>query len=129
MVKKLKKFTKKTKKISTKGVAHVASTFNNTIITITDFQGHVINWSSAGVVGFKGAKKGTPFAAQIAADKAGKEAYQNGMKQIEIFISGPGPGRETAIRALQASGLEVMLIRDITSVPYNGCRPPNRRRI
>ncbi|MDS3859483.1 30S ribosomal protein S11 [Thermosynechococcaceae cyanobacterium BACA0444] len=111
------------------GVAHIQSTFNNTIISITDTNGEVISWASAGSSGFKGAKKGTPFAAQTAADSAARWAIDQGMRQIEVMVSGPGSGRETAIRALQGSGLEITLIRDVTPIPHNGCRPPKRRRV
>lgn len=111
------------------GVAHIQSTFNNTIVTITDVAGEVISWSSAGASGFKGAKKGTPFAAQTAAESAARRAMDQGMRQIEVMVSGPGAGRETAIRALQAAGLEITLIRDVTPIPHNGCRPPKRRRV
>ena len=120
---------KKGKKIVTDGVAHVHSSFNNTIITITDKQGNTLFWASAGGCGFKGAKKSTPFAAQSAAEKVGSMAVEQGMKQAEVIISGPGNGRETAIRALQSCGLEVLLIKDITPVPHNGCRPPKKRRV
>lgn len=130
MAKILKKSTtKKNKKTASNGVAHIQSTFNNTIITITTVTGDTVSWASSGAIGFKGAKKGTPFAAQIAAEKASKEAINQGMKKAEVLISGPGAGRETAIRALQATGLEVTLIRDITSIPHNGCRPPKKRRV
>ncbi|BAC07657.1 MULTISPECIES: 30S ribosomal protein S11 [Thermosynechococcus] len=111
------------------GVAHIQSTFNNTIVSITDPNGEVIAWASAGSSGFKGAKKGTPFAAQTAADNAARRAIDQGMRQIEVMVSGPGSGRETAIRALQAAGLEITLIRDVTPIPHNGCRPPKRRRV
>ncbi|ATS17438.1 30S ribosomal protein S11 [Synechococcus sp. PCC 6717] len=111
------------------GVAHIQSTFNNTIVSITDPGGEVIAWASAGSSGFKGAKKGTPFAAQTAADSAARRAIDQGMRQIEVMVSGPGSGRETAIRALQAAGLEITLIRDVTPIPHNGCRPPKRRRV
>ncbi|ADB95724.1 30S ribosomal protein S11 [Candidatus Atelocyanobacterium thalassae] len=120
---------KKQKKNVPNGVAHIKSTFNNTIVTISDTKGDVISWSSAGASGFKGAKKGTPFAAQTAADSAARRAIDNGMRQIEVMVSGPGAGRETAIRALQGSGLEITLIRDVTPIPHNGCRPPKRRRV
>jgi small subunit ribosomal protein S11 len=130
MAKQIKKSaTKKNKKTSVNGVAHIQSTFNNTIVTITTINGDTVSWSSSGAIGFKGAKKGTPFAAQIAAEKASKEAINQGMKKAEVLISGPGAGRETAIRALQSTGLEVTLIRDITSIPHNGCRPPKKRRV
>ncbi len=111
------------------GVAHIQSTFNNTIVTISDPAGDVISWASAGSSGFKGAKKGTPFAAQTAAEAAAKQAIEQGMRQIEVMVSGPGAGRETAVRALQAAGLEITLIRDVTPIPHNGCRPPKRRRV
>lgn len=111
------------------GVAHIQSTFNNTIVTITDANGEAVSWSSAGASGFKGAKKGTPFAAQTAADNAARRAMDQGMRQIEVMVSGPGAGRETAIRALQGAGLEITLIRDVTPIPHNGCRPPKRRRV
>jgi small subunit ribosomal protein S11 len=121
--------TKKTKKNIPNGVAHIQSTFNNTIVSISDANGEVISWASAGSSGFKGAKKGTPFAAQTAADNAARRAMEQGMRQIEVMVSGPGAGRETAIRALQGSGLEITLIRDVTPIPHNGCRPPKRRRV
>jgi small subunit ribosomal protein S11 len=111
------------------GVAYISSTFNNTIITIADNNGDVISWSSSGASGFKGAKKGTPFAAQTASESAAKRAMDQGMRQIEVMVSGPGSGRETAIRALQGAGLEITLIRDVTPVPHNGCRSPKRRRV
>ncbi|BAZ45047.1 30S ribosomal protein S11 [Chondrocystis sp. NIES-4102] len=120
---------KKSKKNVPNGVAHIQSTFNNTIVTISDTKGDVISWSSAGASGFKGAKKGTPFAAQTAADSAGRRAMDQGMRQLEVMVSGPGAGRETAIRALQGAGLEITLIRDVTPIPHNGCRPPKRRRV
>ena len=120
---------KKQKKNVPNGVAHIKSTFNNTIVTISDTKGDVISWSSAGASGFKGAKKGTPFAAQSAADSAARRAFDYGMRQIEVMVSGPGAGRVTSIRALQGSGLEITLIRDVTPIPHNGCRPPKRRRV
>lgn len=120
---------KKQKKNVPSGVAHIRSTFNNTIVTITDTNGDSVSWSSAGASGFKGAKKGTPFAAQTAADSAARRAMDQGMRQIEVMVSGPGAGRETAIRALQGAGLEITLIRDVTPIPHNGCRPPKRRRV
>jgi len=120
---------KKTKRNVPSGMAFIQSTFNNTIVTISDTTGDVISWASAGSSGFKGAKKGTPFAAQTAADSAARRAMEQGMRQIEVMVSGPGAGRETAIRALQGSGLEITLIRDITPIPHNGCRPPKRRRV
>ncbi|WP_163971968.1 30S ribosomal protein S11 [Oceanobacillus halotolerans] len=111
------------------GVAHIRSTFNNTIVTITDVQGNVIGWSSAGALGFKGSRKSTPFAAQMASETAAKTAVENGMKTLEVTVKGPGAGREAAIRSLQAAGLEITAIRDVTPVPHNGCRPPKRRRV
>ncbi len=111
------------------GVAHIRSTFNNTIITITDAKGNAISWASSGGLGFKGSRKSTPFAAQMAAEQAAKAAMEHGMKQIEVFVKGPGAGREAAIRSLQAAGLEVNLIKDVTPIPHNGCRPPKRRRV
>ncbi len=120
---------KEQKKNVPNGVAHIQSTFNNTIVTISDAKGDVISWSSAGASGFKGATKGTPFAAQTAADSAARRAIDQGMRQIEVMVSGPGAGRETAIRALQGAGLEITLIRDVTPIPHNGCRPPKRRRV
>ena len=130
MVKQGKRFSnKKTKKIVSLGVVHIKSTFNNTIVNITDKTGNTLVWASAGGSGFKGAKKGTPFAAQSAAEKAASQAYDQGMRQAEVVVSGPGSGRETAIRALQVCGLEVLVIKDITPVPHNGCRPPKKRRV
>lgn len=123
------KVKRKDKKNVHHGHVHIQSTFNNTIVTISDIRGNTICWSSSGSSGFKGAKKGTPFAAQSAAEQAAKVAVEHGMKQVEVLVNGPGAGRETAIRALQTSGLEVTLIRDITPVPHNGCRPPKRRRV
>jgi small subunit ribosomal protein S11 len=124
-----RKGTKKLKKNVPHGIAHVQTTFNNTIITITDPNGNVIAWASAGSCGFKGSRKGTPYAAQIAAETVAKRAAEMGMKQLDVFVKGPGSGRETAIRALQAAGLEINLIKDVTPVPHNGCRPPKRRRV
>lgn len=121
--------SKKQKRNVPNGIAHITSTFNNTIVTISDTKGDVISWASSGSSGFKGAKKGTPFAAQTAADSAARRAIDQGMRQLEVMVSGPGAGRETAIRALQASGLEITLIRDVTPIPHNGCRPPKRRRV
>jgi small subunit ribosomal protein S11 len=120
---------RKERKNVDKGIAHIQSTFNNTIITITDVRGNVISWSTAGNVGFKGSRKSTPFAAQMAAEEAAKVAIDQGMKEIEVFVKGPGSGREAAIRSLQAAGLEVNLIKDVTPIPHNGCRPPKRRRV
>lgn len=112
-----------------RGIAHIKSTFNNTIVTITDTAGNAISWASAGQMGFKGSRKSTPFAAQMAAEAASKEAMEHGMKELEVYVKGPGSGREAAIRALQAAGLEVNLIKDVTPIPHNGCRPPKRRRV
>ena len=120
---------KKEKKNIVAGVAHVAATFNNTIITITDTQGNAVSWSSAGSLGFKGSRKSTPYAAQVAAEDAGKKAVEHGMRTLEVEVSGPGSGRESALRALQTVGLQVTSIRDVTPIPHNGCRPPKRRRV
>jgi small subunit ribosomal protein S11 len=111
------------------GVAHIFSTFNNTHITIADLAGNTISWASAGTVGFKGSRKSTPFAAQLAAETAAKAAMEHGLKEVEVFVKGPGSGREAAIRSLQAAGLEVNMIKDVTPIPHNGCRPPKRRRV
>lgn len=119
----------KNKRYLTNGITHIRSTFNNTIITITDLKGNTISWSSSGHNGFKGAKKGTPFAAQVAAEKAAKQAADQGMQQTEVMINGPGAGRETAVRALQACGIKITIIKDITPTPHNGCRPPKKRRV
>jgi len=112
-----------------KGQAHIQSTFNNTIVTLTDTQGNAISWASAGELGFRGSRKSTPFAAQSAAETAAKAAMEHGLKSVEVFVKGPGSGREAAIRALQAAGLEVTMIKDVTPIPHNGCRPPKRRRV
>lgn len=120
---------KREKKNIPNGVAHIQSTFNNTIITITDMDGGTVAWASAGTQGFKGSRKSTPFAAQLAAQEAGRKAMENGMRSVEVFIKGPGPGRESALRALQVVGLNVSVIRDVTPIPHNGCRPPKRRRV
>jgi len=112
-----------------RGVAHIKSTFNNTFINITDIEGNGVSWSSAGNVGFKGSRKSTPFAAQLAAETAAKAAMEHGMRQVEVYVKGPGAGREAAIRSLQAAGLEVNAIKDVTPIPHNGCRPPKRRRV
>lgn len=112
-----------------KGAAHIQATFNNTIVTITDPQGNAISWSSAGAMGMKGSRKGTPFAAQMAAETAAKTAFEHGMRFVEVYVKGPGSGRESAIRALQTNGLEVTYIKDVTPIPHNGCRPPKRRRV
>ncbi len=119
----------KVKKNIVQGVVHVQSTFNNTIITITDVKGETISWSSAGSIGFKGTKKGTPFAAQIAAETAARKAMEHGLRRVDVMVKGPGSGRETAIRSLQGVGLEVTLIKDVTPIPHNGCRAPKRRRV
>ena len=111
------------------GVAHIRSTFNNTIVTITDQHGNAISWASSGNLGFKGSRKSTPFAAQMAAESAAKTAMEHGMKNVEVMVKGPGAGREAAIRSLQAAGLEVSMIKDVTPIPHNGCRPPKRRRV
>ncbi|MEW6686819.1 MAG: 30S ribosomal protein S11 [Candidatus Edwardsbacteria bacterium] len=120
---------KREKKIESLGIAHIQATFNNTIVTITDLNGNVIAWSSTGKVGFKGSKKSTPFAAQVAAEACAKMALGYGMKRVEAWVKGPGAGRESAIRSLQAAGLDIVAIRDVTPVPHNGCRPPKRRRV
>ena len=120
---------KKVKKNIANGVVHIQSTFNNTIVTITDVGGNVVSWSSAGVQGFKGSRKSTPFAAQLAAEDAAKKAMEHGMKTVEVYVKGPGPGRESALRALQAAGFNVTMIKDVTPIPHNGCRPPKRRRV
>ena len=120
---------RKERKNIDKGVAHIQSTFNNTIVTITDVNGNAISWASSGGMGFRGSRKSTPFAAQIAADTAAKAAMDHGLREIECYVKGPGAGREAAIRALQAAGLEVSMIKDVAPVPHNGCRPPKRRRV
>ncbi|HEY4707457.1 MAG TPA: 30S ribosomal protein S11 [Thermodesulfobacteriota bacterium] len=120
---------KKEKRAVSRGVAHIKSTFNNTIVSITDPAGNVIAWSSSGAQGFKGSRKGTPFAAQVAAEFAAKKAMDSGVKTVEVFINGPGAGREAALRSLQAAGFSISLIRDVTPLPHNGCRPPKRRRV
>ena len=112
-----------------KGIAHIKSTFNNTIVTITDMNGNALSWASAGGMGFKGSRKSTPYAAQTAADVAAKAAMEHGLKSVEVFVKGPGSGREAAIRALQTAGLEISAIKDVTPIPHNGCRPPKRRRV
>ncbi len=124
-----RKTKKKVKKVVPHGVAHIQSTFNNTIVTITDPEGNVLTWSSAGKVGFKGSRKGTPYAAQLAAQRAAKEAKEFGMKTIDVRVKGPGGGRESAIRALQLNGLQIKSIRDVTPLPHNGCRPRKKRRV
>lgn len=120
---------RKDKKVEPYGVAHIQSTFNNTIITLTDSKGNVISWSSAGKIGFKGSKKSTPFAAQLAAEESARVALTMGLRKVEVLVKGPGSGREAAIRSLQAAGLDISSIRDVTPIPHNGCRPPKRRRV
>lgn len=129
MAKEKTRVRRKERKNISSGVAHVNSTFNNTMITITDAQGNAISWSSAGMMGFKGSRKSTPFAAQMAAEDAGKKAMDHGMKTLEVEVCGPGSGRESALRALQSVGFTVTTIRDVTPIPHNGCRPPKRRRV
>ena len=124
-----KKTKKKDRKVGVLGVAHVQATFNNTIVSITDTTGAVVTWASAGKVGFKGSKKSTPFAAQVAAESCAKDAMNQGMRKVEVWVKGPGAGREAAIRSLQAAGLEITAIKDVTPIPHNGCRPPKRRRV
>jgi small subunit ribosomal protein S11 len=123
------KVKKKVKKNVQSGIVHIQSTFNNTIVTITDVSGNVVSWSSAGVRGFKGSRKSTPFAAQLAAEDAAKKAMDHGMRNVSVFIKGPGAGRESALRALQQAGFKISLIRDVTPIPHNGARPPKRRRV
>jgi len=120
---------KRDRKVGATGVAHVRASFNNTIVTITDTDGNVVTWASAGKVGFKGSRKSTPFAAQVAAEATAREAMRLGMKRVEVWVKGPGSGREAAIRSLQAAGLEISAIKDVTPIPHNGCRPPKRRRV
>ena len=120
---------KKKLKVVSRGVAHILASFNNTVVTITDPKGNTVCWSSAGAAGFKGSKKSTPFAAQVAAEQAARKALEFGMKEVEVLIKGPGAGRESAIRALQAAGLAISAIHDVTPIPHNGCRPPKRRRV
>ena len=127
--KKAKRTRRREKKNVVHGVAHIKSTFNNTIISITDLEGNVLSWASAGNVGFKGSRKSTPFAAQLAAETASRRAQEHGVRRVDVLVKGPGSGRETAIRSLQASGLEVIGIKDVTPVPHNGCRPRKRRRV
>jgi len=124
-----KRSKRKDRKIPMVGVAHVKATFNNTTITITDTDGNVVSWASAGKVGFKGSRKSTPFAAQMAAESTAREAMSLGLKRVEVWVKGPGAGREAAIRSLQAAGLEIAAIKDVTPIPHNGCRPPKRRRV
>ena len=129
VAKKVVRTKRKERKNIEHGVAHIRSTFNITIVTITDMKGNAISWATAGGMGFRGSRKSTPFAAQMAAEQAGKAAMEHGLKQVEVFVKGPGAGREAAIRSLQAAGLEVNSIKDVTPIPHNGCRPPKRRRV
>lgn len=129
MARKVVRTKRRERKNIATGVAHIKSTFNNSMVTITDTKGNVISWSSAGALGFKGSRKSTPYAAQMAAETAAKAAMEHGLKEVECFVKGPGSGREAAIRALQAAGLEVNMIKDVTPIPHNGCRPPKRRRV
>ena len=124
-----KQTKKRTKKNVSTGIVHIRSTFNNTLVSITDVNGNVLSWASAGVRGFKGSRKSTPFAAQLAAEDAAKKAQEHGMRSIAVYVKGPGAGRESALRALQAAGFKISLIRDVTPIPHNGCRPPKRRRV
>jgi small subunit ribosomal protein S11 len=124
-----KKAKKKDRKVGLNGVVHVHASFNNTIISITDLDGAIVSWASAGKVGFKGSRKSTPFAAQVAAESAAKEALSAGMRKCEVWVKGPGTGRESSIRSLQAAGMEITAIKDVTPIPHNGCRPPKRRRV
>jgi small subunit ribosomal protein S11 len=127
--KKATRVRRKERKNIERGQAHIHSTFNNTIVTLTDVRGNAISWASAGMMGFKGSRKSTPFAASMVAEEAAKKAMEHGLKTIEVYVKGPGAGREAAIRSLQATGLEVSLIKDVTPIPHNGCRPPKRRRV
>ena len=129
MAKNVRSNKRKEKKHVESGAAHIRSTFNNTIVTITDAKGNALSWASAAGLGFRGSRKSTPFAAQMAAEQAAKAAMEHGLRQVEVFVKGPGSGREAAIRALQAAGLEVNSIKDVTPIPHNGCRPPKRRRV
>ena len=129
MARKVVRTKRRERKNIATGVAHIKSTFNNSMVTITDPKGNVISWSSAGALGFKGSRKSTPYAAQMAAETAAKAAMEHGLKEVECFVKGPGAGREAAIRALQAAGLEVNMIKDVTPIPHNGCRPPKRRSV
>ena len=128
-VKKTTRSKKKVRKNIESGVAHISSTFNNTIVTLTDKSGNALSWASAGGLGFRGSRKSTPFAARMAAETAAKAAMEHGLKSVEVYVKGPGAGREAAIRSLQATGLEVNMIKDVTPIPHNGCRPPKRRRV
>jgi len=129
MAKRPVRIKRKERKHVDKGVAHIRSTFNNTIVTITDVHGNALAWATSGSIGFKGSRKSTPFAAQMAAEKAAKDAMEHGLREVEVYVKGPGAGREAAIRQLQAAGLEVTTIKDVTPIPHNGCRPPKRRRV
>ncbi|KAB2951391.1 30S ribosomal protein S11 [Heliorestis acidaminivorans] len=129
MARRVTRTKRKERKQVDRGIAHIRSTFNNTIVTITDLTGNTLSWASAGVLGFKGSRKSTPFAAQMAAERAAKEAMEHGLREVECLVKGPGAGREAAIRSLQAAGLEVNMIKDVTPIPHNGCRPPKRRRV
>ena len=129
MAKKVVRTIRKEQKHIESGAAHIRSTFNNTIVTLTDTNGNALSWASAGGLGFRGSRKSTPFAAQMAAEQAAKAAMEHGLRTVEVFVKGPGSGREAAIRALQAAGLEVTSIKDVTPIPHNGCRPPKRRRV
>jgi small subunit ribosomal protein S11 len=124
-----KKAKKTVRKNVSTGIAHIKSTFNNTIVTVTDVNGHVISWASAGSRGFKGSRKSTPFAAQLAAEEAARRAMEHGVRSVAVFVKGPGAGRESALRALQSAGFKITLVRDVTPIPHNGCRPPKRRRV
>ncbi len=124
-----KRTRKKVRKNIERGQAHIKSTFNNTVVTLTDMEGNVLSWASGGNMGYKGSRKSTPFAAQMAAEKAARDAMEHGLTQVEVYVKGPGAGRESAIRSLQSAGLEVSLIKDVTPIPHNGCRPPKRRRV
>ena len=124
-----KKGKKTVRKNVSAGIAHIKSTFNNTIVTVTDVNGHVISWASAGSRGFKGSRKSTPFAAQLAAEEAARRAMEHGVRSVAVFVKGPGAGRESALRALQSAGFKITLVRDVTPIPHNGCRPPKRRRV
>ena len=128
-IKKTATRTRREKKNIERGAAHIRSSFNNTLVTITDLQGNAISWSSAGSLGFRGSKKSTPFASQMAAETAARAAMEHGLRTVEVYVKGPGSGREAAIRALQTAGLEVNMIKDVTPIPHNGCRPPKRRRV
>ena len=125
----VKKTKKRERRVGANGIAHVQASFNNTIVTITDMDGSVVTWASSGKVGFTGSRKSTPFAAQVAAEASAREALNLGMKRVEVWVKGPGAGREAAIRSLQAAGLEISAIKDVTPIPHNGCRPPKRRRV